>query len=60
MRCYCKDCFAFRTVTKNRYRCEILDEMICKKKECPFYKTNTQYLVGIQQLEERERQKGQE
>lgn len=57
-----EDCFAYinRGV---RPVCSVLTEMMCSYKKCPFYKTETQYKVGIMKLErkeqERERQREQ-
>lgn len=46
-----EDCFAFRG---SRHSCRALTELICKNKDCKFYKTHTQFLAGIKMLEELE------
>ena len=43
---YKHDCFAFRQANAHRCRCAILTEMICKEKECPFYKTKQKFEEG--------------
>ena len=42
-----RDCFAYgfskyANIEQNPY-CSILTEMLCKDKECPFYKTKDKY-----------------
>ncbi len=34
--------------------CKILTELVCSYKECPFYKTPTQFEIGIIKLNHRE------
>lgn len=36
-----KDCFAYIEMGKHA-KCSALDEMVCEKKECSFYKTRKQ------------------
>lgn len=45
------DCFAFKG---SRHNCRALTELLCKNKDCKFYKTKEQYLKGIKILEELE------
>ena len=46
-----EDCFAF---TGSRHDCRALTELICKNKDCKFYKTKQEYLAGVKILEELE------
>lgn len=42
------DCFAY-----SEKRCLALTEKLCKKRECPFYKTREQYVKGINKVNAR-------
>lgn len=43
-----EDCFGYN---KERRECRALTELVCKNKECKFYKTQQQYEDGIKMLE---------
>lgn len=40
------DCFAYRCEVDGE-RCNILNEMVCKKRKCPFHKTKEQFEEGL-------------
>lgn len=42
-----EDCFAFKRRSNGSKTCFVLTEMICKKRNCPFYKTVEQYEEGF-------------
>lgn len=37
-----KNCFAYR-----KYRCMALTEMLCKTRQCPFFKTRKQFVEDL-------------
>lgn len=43
------DCFAYVSTTK----CKALNDMVCKKGECPFYKTKEQFKKDAREAHER-------
>jgi hypothetical protein len=44
------DCFAHRSGFRNY--CNCLTEMLCKVKNCPFYKTEREYRLGLKHRED--------
>ena len=38
-----KDCFAYHTLAKN---CGVMNELICRQRECTFYKTKKEFKEG--------------
>ena len=45
-----EDCFAFKTFRNGIKTCAVLKELLCKQKECPFYKTTEEYEKGFANL----------
>ena len=43
------DCFGYITSTK----CKALNDVICKKEKCPFYKTEEQFKKDAREAQER-------
>lgn len=43
-----EDCFAFKTFRNGIKTCAVLKELLCKEKECSFYKTSEEYVKGFE------------
>ena len=50
-----QDCFAY-----SRFCCRVLNIMICKDRQCPFYKTEKQYKDDFERYPYQYRRKGNE
>lgn len=46
-----EDCFGYNPEIR---QCKALTELVCKNKECKFYKTQSQFEDGIKLLDEME------